>query len=154
MSIVTASTDGCHPRAVKWKPPARYPPNVCDITRRLEHSSLVYIQLYLTTVMAEHGRIQNDEIKKMLYLTCYIQADSPMTAPSPFTSQSVSCRRPQGPHLPQPHPLPSYPWRLEHKLTFGLGPARLMPITNITRYLLRAIVVDMMVKSILYSTVQ
>ena len=45
-----------------------------------------------------------------LYLTCYIQADSPMTAPSPFTSQSVYCRRPQGPHLPHPHPtlVPGY----------------------------------------------
>ena len=25
-----ASVDGCHPRAVKSKPPARYPPNVSD----------------------------------------------------------------------------------------------------------------------------
>jgi len=33
-----------------------------------------------------------------------------MAAPSPLTSQSVSCRRPQGPHLPQPHPLPSSPY--------------------------------------------
>jgi len=41
-----------------------------------------------------------------------MQADSPMTAPSPL-SQPVSCRRPQGPHLPQPHPLPSSPYGVE-----------------------------------------
>ena len=38
-----------------------------------------------------------------------------MTAPSPLTSQSVSCRRPQGPHLPQPHPLPLSPYCIVKK---------------------------------------
>jgi len=57
--------------------------------------------------------------------TCYIQTDSPMTAPSP----SPSCRRPQGPHLPQPHPLALSPsqaaahygdYRTAHRSNIGL----------------------------------
>jgi len=38
-----------------------------------------------------------------------------MTAPFPLTSQSVSYRRPQGPHLPQPHRRPSSPYCIVKK---------------------------------------
>jgi len=50
-----------------------------------------------------------------------MQTGSSMTAPSPFTSQSVSCRRPQGHHLPQPHPLPP-PGTTFGLVTCSLGP--------------------------------
>jgi len=41
--------------------------------------------------------------------------DSPMAAPPTFTSLSVPCQRPQEPHLPQPHPLPTSPYCIVKK---------------------------------------